>query len=90
MTHPIIGNKRLNLYQEFGNRDRMAEVYARLSSAIWDRGYMTAWNVCQEGLDKMVEASDSPGYARLLAEFGRVAHFRSDSIRAGQLCQRGL
>jgi tetratricopeptide (TPR) repeat protein len=67
----------------------MADVYARLSRLFWNsEGYLKAWNVCQEGLRMMGAASDSPGYARLLAEAGRTAHFRNVSEQVIPLCQR--
>jgi tetratricopeptide (TPR) repeat protein len=81
----------INLYALSGNYDRMADVYARLSNLLMDsEGYLKAWVKCQEGLIKMEGKPDSPGYAHLLAEAGRTAHFRNISDQVIPLCQRAL
>jgi len=67
----------------------MADVYARLSILLWDwEGYLKAWEVCQEGLELMVGASDSIGYSRLLAEAGRIAYLVNLTCEVRSLCQQ--
>jgi tetratricopeptide (TPR) repeat protein len=84
-----IWQRAIEIYQELGDCDRMAYVYARISVLLWgSEGYLKAWTMCQEGLIKMEGTSDSPGYARLLAEAGRTAYFRNVSDQVIPLCQR--
>ena len=67
----------------------MADVYARFSDLIWDwEGYSEAWSVCQEGLELMSGASDSSGYAHLLAEAGRMAFLNRITDEIKSLCQQ--
>jgi tetratricopeptide (TPR) repeat protein len=84
-----VWQQAIDLYRDLGDSDRMADVYSRLSRLAWNsEGYLKAWNVCQEGLGLMEGTSDSPGFARLLAEAGRMAHFRNVSEQVIPLCQR--
>ena len=79
----------IKIYRDTGNNDRTADVYARLSELLWDwEGYDIAWNVCQEGLEAIEGAPDRPGYARLLAEAGRMAFMRNLTDEIRPLCQR--
>ena len=79
----------IKIYRDNGNSDRTADVYARLSELLWDwEGYEIAWNVCQEGLEAIEGALDSSGYARLLAEAGRMAFMRNVTDEIRPLCQR--
>jgi tetratricopeptide (TPR) repeat protein len=79
----------IKIYRDNGNSDRTAEVYARLSELLWDwEGYEFAWNVCQEGLEAIEGAPDSSGYARLLAEAGRMAFMRNLTDEIRPLCQQ--
>ena len=66
----------IDLYEQFGDHERMAEIYKYLSWLLWDIDYLQAWEMCQEALDKLKDAPDSVAYARLLAEAGRTAHYR--------------
>ena len=71
----------IDLFQRLGDSDRMADLYARSSWFIWHSGdYSKCWNLCQEALALMENLPDSPGFARLLAEAGRVAHFVTREI----------
>ncbi len=72
-----------------GNLDRVAYLYASLSALLWRIDYLQAWETCQEGLEMLEGAPDSPGLAVLLAEAGRTAHFRSEPTSIVEaLCQR--
>jgi tetratricopeptide (TPR) repeat protein len=84
-----VWQEAIKLYQELGDSDQIADIYARLSKLLWDReGYLKAWNICQKGLESMEEAQDSPGYARLLAEAGRMAFFCNFDDEVLPYCQR--
>jgi len=78
----------IDLYKKLGEKDRLAEIYTRLSWLLWDIDYLEAWNLCQEGLQALEGAPDSSGYARLLAEAGRTAYFRNVSDQVLPLCQK--
>ena len=80
----------IQLYHQSGNSDCLGDIYARLSKSLWRIDYLQAWKVCQEGLDLLEGASDSPGYARLLAEAGRTAFFRNETDQVIPLCQRAV
>jgi class 3 adenylate cyclase/tetratricopeptide (TPR) repeat protein len=78
----------IDLYKVLGDSDRMADVHARFSRLLWDwEGYTQAWKVCQEGLELMSGAPDSSGYARLLAEAGRMAWLNNINDEVKPLCQ---
>ena len=57
---------------------------------LWDKDNQCARNLCQEGLEMMNLAQDSLGYARLLAEAGRIAYFKNMTDQADPLLQRAL
>ena len=80
----------IHLYRELGDIDGMADVHARLSLLLWLIDHVDAWNLCQEGLELLKGAPDSPGYARLLAEAGRTAYFRNVSDQAISLCRQAV
>jgi class 3 adenylate cyclase/tetratricopeptide (TPR) repeat protein len=83
-----IWRQAIELYQVLENFDRIGDVYARLSRLLWFSDCFEAWNECQEGLELLEGAPDSPGYARLLAEAGRIALFRNIADQVINLCQR--
>jgi tetratricopeptide (TPR) repeat protein len=70
--------------------NRLGDTYVRLSKLLWHSDQLEAWHVCQEGLKVLEGEPDSPGYARLLAEAGRVALFRKETDQIMPLCQRAL
>lgn len=86
---PIL-RQAIDLYRELGNLDSLAEAFARLSKLTFHFDYLDAWNLCQEGLELLEGAPDSPGYARLLAEAGRTAHFRNVSNQSISLCRQAV
>ena len=78
------------LYQELGNSDRMADVYARLSALVWYHDRYQSWGICQEGLDLIKERGESQGHARLLAEGGRTALFSNRADQIVPLCEKAV
>jgi tetratricopeptide (TPR) repeat protein len=79
----------IDIYQQFGDDDLMADLYSRLSVLLGNNGFFfEAWEICQEGLALLEGAPDSPGYARLLAEAGRTAHFNQVRDQIIPLCLR--
>jgi len=73
----------LKIFQELGDTDHLAELYAHSSSTLWGMGEQKkCWELCQEALDMLGEAPDSPGLASFLAEAGRVAFHGIDGIQA--------
>ena len=78
----------IELYKELGEKDKLADVYTKLSWLLWDIDYLEAWNLCQEALQVLEGSPDSQSYARLLAEAGRTAFFRNVSDQVLPLCQR--
>jgi class 3 adenylate cyclase/tetratricopeptide (TPR) repeat protein len=88
-----IWREAIDLFQALGDSDRMADLYARSSWFTWHQGNFTkCWILCQEALALMENLPDSPGYARLLAEAGRVVHFGIEEIEgeSTSLCQAAL
>ncbi len=86
-----IWQQAIHLYQEFGDSNKLGDIYARLSMLLWHTGnYLKAWNLCREGLKFLTIEPDSPGYARLLAEGGRTAFFNKVKDQVVPLCQRSL
>jgi len=84
-----VWQQAIDLYRDLGDKDRMADVYARLSKLNhYEEGYLKAWELCQEGLRLLEGEPDSPGYARLLAQAGGSAWFRNVSDQVIPLCQR--
>ena len=84
-----IWRQAIDLYQELGDGDRMADLYSRLSRLLGNNNFFfEAWELCQEGLHLLEGAPDSSGYAKLLAEAGRVTHFNRVSDQIIPLCQR--
>jgi class 3 adenylate cyclase/tetratricopeptide (TPR) repeat protein len=86
----IIWQQAIDLYRCLGDNDRLADVYTRLSRLLWYINYFDAWNICKEGLDQLDGASDSHGYARLLAEAGRTALFINLTDQVIPLCLRAV
>jgi class 3 adenylate cyclase/tetratricopeptide (TPR) repeat protein len=82
--------RAIELHKEVGDSDGLGDTYARLSRLIWLEDHLEAWNLCQESLDLLEGAPESRGYARLLAEAGRTAHFRNEIDQVVPLCQRAM
>jgi tetratricopeptide (TPR) repeat protein len=75
------------LYQKLGEIDKVAELYARSSRAVWDDGdTLAGLDICRHGLSAVEGAADGPGFARLLSEVSRASFFNGlhkDSARYG-------
>jgi DNA-binding SARP family transcriptional activator/tetratricopeptide (TPR) repeat protein len=79
----------IDLYSQLEYLDGIADLYKCLSSVLFRHNRLEAWNACQEGLERLEEAADSPGLARLLAEAGRIAYFLIEPS-AENLCKRAM
>ena len=81
----------IRLYQQLGNSDGVARLYARSIRAIWDAGDTPGGlNLCQEGLAAVAGAPASPGIALLLHEAARAYLFNGLPEKARPLCQQAL
>ncbi len=65
----------IEIYSALGESDMVARLYTLIAQALWYKNYQKSWDVCQEGLNRLEGAPESPGMARLLAEAGRAAIF---------------
>ncbi len=79
----------IDLYRQLGDLDGMARLYYHLSIVLFRDNYLDGWKACQEGLEQLEGAPDSPGLARLLSEAGRTAHFIQNAA-AEDLCRRAI
>jgi tetratricopeptide (TPR) repeat protein len=79
--------KAIDLYQNLGEIDKVAELYARSARTVWDDGDTIAGiEICRQGLSGLEGAADGPGLARLLSESCRASYFNGlheDSSRYG-------
>jgi adenylate cyclase len=72
----ITWRKAIDLYQELGESDKVAELYARSALTTWDDGDTKAGlEVARQGLAAAVDQPEGPGMARLLAETARECYF---------------
>jgi tetratricopeptide (TPR) repeat protein len=68
--------KAIDLYQDLGEFDKVAELYARSSRTVWEDGDTKAGlGFCQQGLSIVDGKADGPGFARLLSEACRASFF---------------
>jgi serine/threonine protein kinase/tetratricopeptide (TPR) repeat protein len=79
--------KAIDLYQNLGEMDKVAELYARSARTVWDDGDTIAGlDICRQGLSAVEGAVDGPGLARLLSESCRTCYFNGiheDSSKFG-------
>jgi len=79
--------KAIDIYQELGEIDKVAELYARSARTEWDGGdTKSGLDICRQGLSAVEGAADGPGIARLLAESCRASYFNGlheDSSKFG-------
>ena len=87
-----IWEQSIELFRGLEDSNHLGDVYARLSKLFFYliENYHQAWEICQEGLKSLEGKPDSPGYARLLAEAGRSAHFSKKGDQAYLLNQKAL
>jgi tetratricopeptide (TPR) repeat protein len=66
----------IELYEYLGDKDKVAEIYARAGRATWfDGDTKGGLEICRQGLTAVEGTLDGPGLARLLAETGRAFYF---------------
>ena len=87
-TH--VWRSAIDLYQELGDSNQLANTFTRLSNLLWHSNQAEAWQVCQEGLEQLDGSPDSLGHARLLAESGRLALHRNEIDKIMPLCHKAL
>lgn len=73
------------------NVDGMARLYARSARAAWYAGVPPeGLRLCEQGLEAVTGAPDSPAVALLIHEAGRACHFNGQPDKALPLCRRAL
>jgi class 3 adenylate cyclase/tetratricopeptide (TPR) repeat protein len=86
-----VWRQAIDLFQELRDYDNLGNLYARLSLSFWHSGdTQKSWKLCREGLKLLEGETESPGYARLLAEAGREAFFANLPDQGFQLCRRAV
>ncbi|MBK5107128.1 MAG: protein kinase [Anaerolineales bacterium] len=79
--------KAIDIYQELGEIDKVAELYARSARTEWDGGdTKSGLDICRQGLSIVEGTADGPGFAHLLSEACRASYFNGlheDSSRYG-------
>ena len=78
------------LCQAKGDTESMAQLYARSARAAWYGDVSQSLQLCQEGLDAIGDARESPALARLMHEAARAHFFNGMPDRALYLCQESL
>ena len=78
------------LCQAKGDTDGLARLYARSAQAAWYGDVSQSLQLCQEGLDAVGDAQESPELARLMHEAARAHFFNGMPERALYLCQESL
>jgi len=73
-----------------GDTEAMAQLYARSARAAWYGDVSQSLQLCQEGLDAVGDAQESPALARLMHEAARAHFFNGMPDRALYLCQESL
>jgi serine phosphatase RsbU (regulator of sigma subunit) len=73
-----------------GDTDGLARLYARSARAAWYGDVSQSLKLCQEGLDAVGDAQESPELARLFHEAARAHFFNGMPDRALHLCQESL
>ena len=83
--------KAIEIYSKLGDYHNIGDIYARLSLLLWyTDDYITARDLCLEGLKLLEDKPDSVGYARLLAEGGRTALWGGMYDQVTHLCQEAI
>jgi class 3 adenylate cyclase/tetratricopeptide (TPR) repeat protein len=86
-----IFHQAIELYFQEKEYDRVARLYTRLAQALWYIDNEQARKACQEGLARLAGTPEGSGLARLLAEAGRTAWFRSrPTEEILSLCQKAI
>jgi serine phosphatase RsbU (regulator of sigma subunit)/predicted ATPase len=86
--------KALVLYQEIGNTDQLAQIYARMARSTW--GGLTAEDrrkslaICLEGLQAVEGATESADLAYLIHETGRAYAFNLRHAEAKIYAEKAL
>jgi serine phosphatase RsbU (regulator of sigma subunit) len=81
----------INIYQEIGNREEVARLYARSARAAWHSGdHPQGLRLSQEGLAAVEELPDSATKALLIHEAARAYFFNGVPEEAKPLCRQAL
>jgi serine phosphatase RsbU (regulator of sigma subunit) len=86
-----VWRKGIERYQDLGDLDGAAWLYARLARATWHGGdYAASMIICEEGLTALAGAPESVNLAALIHEAGRAYHFNGQNDKARSLCEKAL
>jgi tetratricopeptide (TPR) repeat protein len=80
-------------YQTLGSEgvDGVARLYARSARAAWNTGDKPGGlRICEQGLEAIANAPESPAIALLIHEAGRAYHFNGFNDQALTHCQQAL
>ena len=81
----------IHLYQELGNDERVARLYARSARAAWHGGDQPeGLRLSQAGLGAVEGMADNPAKAMLIHEAARAYHFNGYPEEAEPLCRQAL
>jgi serine phosphatase RsbU (regulator of sigma subunit) len=73
----------ITTYLKLGNLDQAAHLYARSGRAAWfEHDLPLSLAICEEGLQEVAEAPESPGKASLIHETGRALFFNGQAEQA--------
>ncbi len=86
-----IWNEGIQIYQDLGDQNGIAKLYARSSRAAFHQGlYPLGLHLSQEGWEAVGDMQENPSKAVLLHELGRAYHFNGCPEDAEPLCREAL
>jgi tetratricopeptide (TPR) repeat protein len=81
----------ISLYRTLGDLNGVARLYSRSARAAWYRDDTPeGLRLCQEGLEAVIGAPESPDLARLIHEASRAHLFNAQAEQAIPLCHQAL
>jgi tetratricopeptide (TPR) repeat protein len=81
----------IDLFRVLEAHDKIALLYGRAARATWHDGDTPqSLTLCQEGLEAVAHAPESPSIAFLMHETGRALYFNGMPDKALPICQRAL
>jgi tetratricopeptide (TPR) repeat protein len=81
----------IKIYQELGEDEQVARLYARSARAAWHGGdHPGGLRLSQEGLDAVEGMAENPAKAMLIHEAARAYHFNGFPAEAESFCRQAL
>ena len=81
----------IDIFRVSEDHDKTALLYGRAARAAWHDGDTPkSLTLCQEGLEAVASAPESPGIALLMHETGRAYYFNGKPDEALPICQQAL